>query len=114
MLVLSRKVGESIVIGQDIHLSILEIRGDQIKLGFQAPRSVTIHRFEVFEDIRQANLLAGQEGVAVSSKLAPLGLPQASSSEEATGLLKKLGRRSMVRLSSSSSVASPATLPPKD
>lgn len=55
MLVLSRKVGESIVIGDDITVSILEIRGDLIRVGINAPRSVKVHRQEVFEAIEAAN-----------------------------------------------------------
>ena len=55
MLVLSRKVGESIVIGDEITVSILEIRGDLIRVGIDAPRSVKVHRREVFEAIEAAN-----------------------------------------------------------
>lgn len=55
MLVLSRKVGESIVIGDDVTVSILEIRGDLIRVGINAPRSVKVHRQEVFEAIEAAN-----------------------------------------------------------
>lgn len=55
MLVLSRKVGESIVIGDEITVSILEIRGDLIRVGINAPRSVKVHRQEVFEAIEAAN-----------------------------------------------------------
>lgn len=55
MLVLSRKVGESIVIGDEITVSILEIRGDLIRVGINAPRSIKVHRQEVFEAIEAAN-----------------------------------------------------------
>jgi len=55
MLVLSRKVGESIVIGDEITVSILEIRGDLIRVGINAPRSVKVHRQEVYEAIESAN-----------------------------------------------------------
>ena len=55
MLVLSRKVGESIVIGDDVVVTILEIRGDLIRVGIDAPRSVKVHRSEVFEAIEAAN-----------------------------------------------------------
>jgi carbon storage regulator len=58
MLVLSRKPGEKIMIGQDIVLIVLEVRGDNIKLGVQAPRSVTVHREEIYEEIRKANMQA--------------------------------------------------------
>ena len=55
MLVLSRKVGESIVIGDNIVVSILEIRGDLIRVGIDAPKQVKVHRREVFEAIEAAN-----------------------------------------------------------
>ncbi|MDC1474683.1 carbon storage regulator CsrA [Candidatus Nanopelagicales bacterium] len=55
MLVLSRKVGESIVIGDDVVVTILEIRGDLIRVGIDAPKSVKVHRSEVFEAIEAAN-----------------------------------------------------------
>ena len=55
MLVLRRKVGESIVIGDDVVVTILEIRGDLIRVGIDAPKSVKVHRSEVFEAIEAAN-----------------------------------------------------------
>ena len=55
MLVLSRKVGESIVIGDDVVVTILEIRGDLIRVGIDAPKSVKVHRSEVFEAIEAAD-----------------------------------------------------------
>lgn len=55
MLALSRKLGESIVIGKDIKISILEIKGDQIKIGIDAPKNVTIYREEIFKQIEAEN-----------------------------------------------------------
>jgi carbon storage regulator len=55
MLVLSRKVGESIVIGNDVVLTVLEVRGEQVRLGIVAPRSVTVHRKEVHDELVGAN-----------------------------------------------------------
>ena len=52
MLVLSRRRNEKIVIGDDITITVLEVRGDQIQLGIQAPRSVPVHRWEVFRAIQ--------------------------------------------------------------
>lgn len=51
MLVLSRKKGESIVIGDDIVLTIVEVRGDKIRLGIEAPRDVPVHRKEIRDAI---------------------------------------------------------------
>jgi len=60
MLVLTRKVGESIVIGQDIEVTVLEVRGEQVKLGIRAPRSVAVHRKEVYLVIQAENRAAAQ------------------------------------------------------
>ncbi|MEK4629856.1 carbon storage regulator CsrA [Solibacillus sp. FSL R7-0682] len=55
MLVLSRKKGESIIIGDQIEVKILSIEGEQVKLGIVAPQTVKVHRSEVFEAIQQQN-----------------------------------------------------------
>ena len=56
MLVLSRKIGQRIVIGEDIEVTVVEVRRDRVKLAFQAPLSVSIHREEV---LRQISLPSG-------------------------------------------------------
>ncbi len=61
MLALSRKTGESIVIGNDVEITVLEIKGDQIKLGIDAPKSVPIYRKEIYTQIREANKEAVKE-----------------------------------------------------
>ena len=58
MLALTRKKGESLVINNNIEVTILEIRGDQIKLGFSAPRDVSIYRKEVYLQIQEENKAA--------------------------------------------------------
>lgn len=55
MLVLSRRLSESIVIGQDIVVTVLEVHRDQVRIGIEAPRDVDVHRREVFEAIQAAN-----------------------------------------------------------
>ena len=55
MLALSRKQGESIMIGTDIEISILEIKGEQIKIGISAPKSVPVYRKEIYTQIQEAN-----------------------------------------------------------
>ncbi len=68
MLILSRKVNEKIVIGDNITISIIEIKGDQIRIGVDAPRCVKVFRQEVFSEIRDANK-AASESVPVLPKL---------------------------------------------
>lgn len=63
MLVLSRKKDESIMIGDQIEIKILAVEGDQIKLGIVAPKTVKVHRSEVFEAIQAQN----KEALASSS-----------------------------------------------
>lgn len=58
MLVLTRKLNESIIIGDGIEVMVLEIRENHVKLGIKAPRDVMVHRQEVFEEIRSENLRA--------------------------------------------------------
>ncbi len=53
MLVLSRKKDEKIVIGDSIKLMVIEIRGDKVRLGIEAPRDVSVHREEVYDAIRR-------------------------------------------------------------
>ena len=60
MLVLSRKINQSIVIGDNIEIMLVDIRGDQIKLGINAPRDVKIFRKEVYEEIESQNLEASK------------------------------------------------------
>ena len=55
MLILTRKEGESIVIGGSIRITVLDARGDQVRIGIEAPRNVTVHREEIHEQILAAN-----------------------------------------------------------
>lgn len=59
MLALARKVNESIMIGNDIEITVLGIKGDQIKLGVKAPKSVPIYRKELYVQIQEENKQAG-------------------------------------------------------
>ena len=55
MLILTRRVGESIVVGDDIVLTVFEVRGDAVRIGIDAPRSVRVNRKEVYEEIQRNN-----------------------------------------------------------
>ncbi len=58
MLVLARKINESIMIGDDIEVVVIDIKGDQVKLGIRAPKNITVHRKEIYEEIQQENIAA--------------------------------------------------------
>ncbi|HLJ55962.1 MAG TPA: carbon storage regulator CsrA [Chthonomonadaceae bacterium] len=60
MLVLTRKPDQSIMVGSEIEITVLEVRGEQVRLGIRAPRNVTVHRKEVFEQIRLENQSAAE------------------------------------------------------
>lgn len=60
MLVLTRKVGERIQIGDDISITIMEIKGKQVRVGIEAPAQVKVHREEIYQRIRQENINAAQ------------------------------------------------------
>jgi len=72
MLILTRKLGEKINIGDDITVTLLEIKGTQVKLGIQAPKSIGIHRNEIYEKIREENLRSSNVTDSDLSKAAAL------------------------------------------
>ncbi len=53
MLVLSRKKDESIMIGDDVEITIIDVRGDKVRLGITAPRSISVHRREIYDAIQK-------------------------------------------------------------
>ncbi len=55
MLILTRKVNQSIVIGDHIEIVIVEVRGDQVKIGIKAPKDISVHRSEVYKEIQEQN-----------------------------------------------------------
>lgn len=60
MLVLSRRVGEKVRIGDDIELVIVEVKGDTVRVGIEAPRGVAIYRQEIYDAISRENVEAGK------------------------------------------------------
>jgi carbon storage regulator len=79
MLVLSRQRDETIMIGDDIEITIVDIRGDKVRLGITAPSSVPVHRKEVYEAIKKENKEATQVRIEdltkANAKLAPPPIP---------------------------------------
>lgn len=67
MLVLSRRIGESVVVGDDVTITVLEVRGDVVRIGIDAPRSVKVHRAELLAQLAETNAEAAspsQDAVA--------------------------------------------------
>ena len=62
MLVLTRRLNQSINIGDDVEVTVIEVRGDQVRLGIAAPRGLPVHRKEVYLSIQQENRDAAQTG----------------------------------------------------
>jgi carbon storage regulator len=60
MLVLTRKIHQSIVIGDNVEVVVLEVRGEQVRLGIRAPKDVAVHRKEIYEQILEENRGAAQ------------------------------------------------------
>lgn len=65
MLVLTRRANQSIVIGKDIVVTILDVHRDQVRIGIEAPREVDVHRQEVFDALEKANREAAESGLAI-------------------------------------------------
>ncbi|HAG62347.1 MAG: carbon storage regulator [Legionellales bacterium] len=55
MLILTRRIGEAVVIGDDVKLTVLGVRGNQVRLGIDAPKDVSVHREEIYNRIAQEN-----------------------------------------------------------
>jgi len=75
MLVLTRNANQSIMIGHEVVITVLEIRGDQVRLGIRAPRSIDVHREEVYAALQRANRTAATSTEKTLSALS--GLPNA-------------------------------------
>jgi carbon storage regulator len=78
VLILTRRVGENVIVGDDIVISIIEVRGDAVRVGIQAPKSLSVHREEVWLELRKANAeAAASSDAAIDAAIE--GLNSASS-----------------------------------
>ena len=66
MLILTRKLGESIAIGDDIKITFLDIKGKQLRIGIEAPKQVSVHRDEIYQAIQEQNLQAAASDIQIS------------------------------------------------
>lgn len=65
MLVLTRKTNESIIIGDDVKVTVVEVKGEQVKLGISAPKRISVHREEVYLEIQKENQKAAETGIGI-------------------------------------------------
>lgn len=99
MLVLSRRIGESIVIGNEVVVRVIDVRGDQVRLGIDAPRDVQIHREEIFLELQAENESAATASARTRDAVGrmPGRPPQPSGEQDASkpsgGLPGQAGQR---------------------
>ena len=89
MLVLTRRSSQSIMIGKDVVITVLEIRGDQVRIGVSAPRDIDVHREEVFLELQESNRSAASpsaEAISALGGLLPVaGTDKAGEKDEEDG-----------------------------
>jgi carbon storage regulator len=88
VLVLTRRAGESIVIGDEVRVVVLEVRGDTVRLGIEAPRSVQVHRAEIYAEVQAANAAAVNRAAdlePVADRLRRLARPRPEGKGPGTG-----------------------------
>lgn len=75
MLVLTRRPNQSIIIGNDVVVTVLDVKGDQVRLGIRAPKAITVHREEVYAELARENRAAASPSPEAIGKLAALRPP---------------------------------------
>ena len=83
MLVLSRQKDESIVIGDDVEVTIVDVRGDKVRLGINAPRSISVHRKEIYEAIQREKQAKAKGNADKNSKTSDTSSPDDKVAEDA-------------------------------
>ncbi len=78
MLVLTRRTGESVMVGDDVVITVLEIRGEVVRVGISAPRSIQVHREEVYRELQKSNRQAASPSDQAVRALAKLLNPPAA------------------------------------
>ncbi len=73
MLVLSRRKDETIMIGDDVEITIVDVKGDTVRIGINAPREVPVHRKEIYEAIQRENISAQEQSVPDANVLGKIG-----------------------------------------
>lgn len=81
MLVLSRQRDESIMIGDDVEITIVDVRGDKVRLGITAPREIPVHRREIYDTIQREKAAAAAAEKAAAGEKAPEAKPEVKSEE---------------------------------
>lgn len=84
MLVLSRQRDETVMIGDEIELTVVDIRGDKVRLGIKAPARIAVHRKEVYDAIRSENEQAAEIACETFTSIRPLGAGRTARAEVAT------------------------------
>lgn len=93
MLVLTRRPGESIVIGNEVVVTVLEVRGDQIRVGVDAPRSIQVHREEVYREVQRENERAASSAARAGSLVRRASPSQAPSRGPGSASAQRLSTR---------------------
>lgn len=74
MLILTRRRGESIIIGDDIEIHVLDLGGDIVHIGIEAPREIPVHRREIYEAIQEENIAAARAAAEMARQLKGMDL----------------------------------------
>ena len=93
MLVLTRKSNQSIMIGDDIEVSVLSIMGEKVRIGIQAPRDIPVFRKEVYLEIQQENVAAGASARAEVDECVEAAFQPPESAESAHHVVQRLEHR---------------------